>query len=179
MADGGQTATRGGQESQPDSQPVDYERIATEVAKLIKLTIAATVELAISKALTDLQAEVQEQAGVLANTEQRVSILEDDSATQHQRILDLEKLTQMMADKIDDLENRSRRSNLRLVGLPESYLPNTLIQLCQERIPALLGLTDPCWVERAHRVGPQQTDQTKPRQVIIKYLKYQEKQDIL
>lgn len=84
-----------------------------------------------------------------------------------------------MAEKIDNLENRSRRSNLRLVGLPESYLRSTLIHLFQEKIPALLGITDPCWVERAHRVGPQRTDHSKSRQVIIKYLKYQDKQEIL
>lgn len=72
MADGGQTASRGNQDPLTSCQPVDYGKIATEVAKLIQTTIANTVELAITKALTDLKNEVQEQAGVIANTEQRM-----------------------------------------------------------------------------------------------------------
>lgn len=179
MADGGQKAPRGNQDSQSNGQHVDYEKISTEVAKILQPTIANTVELAITKAFTDLRNEVQEQAGILANTEQRMSIIEDDTASQLQQILELEQLTKKMAEKIDDLENRSRRSNLRLVGLPESYPASTLIQICQEKIPALLGITEPCWVERAHRVGPQRPDRSKSRQVIMKYLKYQDKQEIL
>lgn len=39
-----------------------------------------------------------------------------------------------LSEKVDDLENRSRRNNLRILGLPE----NDLVTLCEREIPEAL-----------------------------------------
>ncbi|KAG8558445.1 hypothetical protein GDO81_016995 [Engystomops pustulosus] len=85
-----------------------------------------------------------------------------------------------MADKIEDLENRSRRSNIRMVGLPESITLPHLHRIFSETLPQLLGMQSPVKVERAHRIGPlresrspssQQTGgEERSRQAIAKYL---------
>lgn len=78
-------------------------------------------------------------------------------------------------DTIDDLENRSRRNNLRLVGVPESITPPDLNSLCAVVIPKVLGMDKTCGVERTHRVGPSAPERKNPRQIIVKYLNYGDK----
>ncbi|XP_056402785.1 uncharacterized protein LOC130295746 [Hyla sarda] len=51
--------------------------------------------------------------------------------TPHRRIASLQ-------DKVEDLENWSRRNNLRVVGLPEAVLLNQLATLCSVDIPKAL-----------------------------------------
>lgn len=61
-----------------------------------------------------------------------------------------------MAEKLDDLENRSRSKNLRILGLPESVKPADVYKLCKDDIPKALGIDKECLVERAHRLGAPQ-----------------------
>lgn len=46
-----------------------------------------------------------------------------------------------MADHIDDLENRSRRCNLRLVGLPEGMEGRDAVTFMKTWLPSYLNLT--------------------------------------
>lgn len=71
---------------------------------------------------------------------------------------------QMLQDKIEALENRSRRNNLRIIGVPESMKPEALIHLCSMAIPAALGINSQCTVERAHRIGPPAENHKNPDQ---------------
>lgn len=160
-------------------QDIDIERIAAEVAKLIQPTIALTVEQALTKALHDVRQELDEHSRAIEETEQRLGTVEDEMSAVLARIKALEALTREQAEKLDDLENRSRRNNLRIVGLPESYPQQALTELCQRKIPSLLGITRNCIVERAHRLGTQHPDQKVPRQTIVKYLQYPDKAEIL
>lgn len=77
---------------------------------------------------------------------------------------------QSLMAKLDDLENRSRRNNLRIVWLPETYKPQDLLHLCTHEIPKALDIKKQCEVEGAHRLGAPQMDRRNPRQVIVKYL---------
>lgn len=70
----------------------------------------------------------------------------------------MEELTR----KVDDLENRSRRFNLRLVGLLEGEEGPDMCAFLETMIPEVFGeFPKPLLIERAHRVGrppdPQQT----------------------
>lgn len=47
----------------------------------------------------------------------------------------MDKNIKNIMDKIKDLENRSRRNNLRVMGAPENYSVNDLIRLCSVEIP--------------------------------------------
>lgn len=46
---------------------------------------------------------------------------------------------------MEDLENRSRHNNLRLVGLPETVKMAELHRLCEAELPTALGLNLNCW----------------------------------
>lgn len=90
-----------------------------------------------------------------------------------------EQSLQILADKVDDLENSTRRNNLRVVGLPESVKPAELQNICEEIIPKALGIHRKMVVERAHCIGAAHKSRRGPRQVITRYLIYNDKSLLL
>lgn len=86
--------------------------------------------------------------------ESRISAVERSSDQAVSRIQTLEKQVQSMADHIDDLENRGRRKNIQVVGLPEDVEDSHPTKFFEKWIPDLLGLemiTGRMKIERAHR----------------------------
>lgn len=166
---------------------IDYKRLASEVARKIMPDIQETLTNAIMTSIQSLQDELAKHDTRLDEAEQRISTLEDDTATTHARLASLLTENRRMAEKLDDLENRSRRNNLRFIGLPERIPASRLRHICEYDIPSALDMEGPCKVERAHRVGPERLDapsdksdrSTRPRQVIAKFLDYSEKEALL
>lgn len=96
----------------------------------------------------------------------------------------------LMGDKLDNLQNRLRRSNLRLDGLPESVLQKDLQHLCEVDLLQKLGINCECRIERGHRLGPDaflqespggsnKRSQRHPQQVIMRFLDYNDKLDVI
>lgn len=83
---------------------------------------------------------------------------------------------------LDDLENRSRRCNLRLVGIPETIKGPELFKFLQTTLPSLLHIQEACSdmvIERAHRLGPTRPEpEARPRVVIFKVLSFLHKEAI-
>jgi hypothetical protein len=83
-------------------------------------------------------------------------------------------------DKMAELEDRSRRNNLRINGIDES-LNETWEQSekkVQEFLKSKLGFETDFSIERAHRVGKNRADE-KSRTIIVKFLNYKDKSMIL
>lgn len=59
-----------------------------------------------------------------------------------------------LGNKLEDLENRSRRNNLCILGIPEAVPQKKLVALCKHELPTALGITRICKVEMAHRLCP-------------------------
>lgn len=66
-----------------------------------------------------------------------------------------------------------------MIGLPETFKPQFLMDFCQTDIPRALGLRGQCIAERAHRVDPPLTDRQSPRPVLVRYLNYVDRMNIL
>ena len=98
----------------------------------------------------------------------------------NQDIEDLRKKLESCMDKIDDLENRSRRSNLVFFNVPEGAEGNAS---CDAFMSSLLLKVDPNLkfsLQRAHRTPtgprPQPTHENEsPRPIHIAFGMYQEK----
>lgn len=77
--------------------------------------LTATVDAVVHRGLEQLHLEMQAQAQRIAHMKDRISSLEDDATA------DIAVIARMTAengdiwDKLDDLENRSRRNNLRII----------------------------------------------------------------
>lgn len=163
---------------------IDYKQLAIEVAMRIAPDLQDTLQHTIQTSLNRFQADLSIHSSRL---EQRVGTLEDENMSLQEKVRSLSLDKTRMNDKIDDLENRSRRNNLRLVGLPEVVKATDLHRLCEVDLPKALGINHSCRVERAHRIGrdpnsngANSADVTgHPRQVIMKYLDFNDKTEIL
>uniref|UniRef100_H3AFU4 L1 transposable element RRM domain-containing protein n=1 Tax=Latimeria chalumnae TaxID=7897 RepID=H3AFU4_LATCH len=85
-------------------------------------------------------------------------------------------------DRIDDLENRSRRNNVRILGFPEGAEEGNPIAFLSTILPELLGLDPvvPLDIERAHRsLGPRPPPDHRPRAFIVQLLRCTIREKIL
>lgn len=87
----------------------------------------------------------------------------------------LEKQLKDALYRIDQLENRHRQNNLRLLNVPEDRekdlsMPSSLVKTFEEKWNLKLKEED---FERAHRVGPMRDTSEYPRAIIFKLHHYQ------
>lgn len=139
-----------------------HVHIAKEFVNLLTPTLQDMIVKAVTSGLQLLQHKVQAQASCITEVENRISTLGDEQAhavaLQHKT----ENINYMFLDRVEDLENRSRRSILHFVGLPETYLPTLLLTLCEKVISKALGHRHSYTVERAQWMGPPIPDRNAP-----------------
>ena len=117
---------------------------------------------------------------------QRISSLEDTATDTDHRILQLEAACSAMQSanetlkaKVADLEGRSRRQNVRIIGLPENiegtrpsaFFSQLLLDVFGSEVLGSLPELD-----RAHRsLAPKPAPGERPRPVIIRFHRFQTK----
>lgn len=130
---------------------------------------------------------IGEHVGLL---EQRVGKTEDDILDLQSKNHELEKQNSYLLTKVEDLENRSRASNLRFINVPEYAEGPDILGFMSQLIPQLLGRENFPFapvIERAHRTptGPpggataRHGDRVRPRPILIKLLNFQDKIKVL
>uniref|UniRef100_A0A6I8QT02 L1 transposable element RRM domain-containing protein n=1 Tax=Xenopus tropicalis TaxID=8364 RepID=A0A6I8QT02_XENTR len=162
----------------PQLQMAQAQELAQLLGPLLDQKLAS-----IKESMVEILQQVTNQTQRMTEAEQRISTLEDE-LDKAQKSIDLQQhKIIIMADKIDDLENRSRRNNLRLVGIPESVKGTELEQLLKIELPKMLNMEEArshYLIERYHRIGPPPLkDSNRPRQIIFKLLNYADKMNIL
>lgn len=120
---------------QPSQPYIDYKRLAIEVATRIAPDLQETLETTIQVSLQKLQADIHTHAGRLTELENRVSSLEDENNVLSTTVTNMSTDISRLGDKLEDLENRSRRNNLRMVGLSETVLHKELQHICAHSNP--------------------------------------------
>ncbi len=77
----------------------------------------------------------------------------DELAELTTRVCKLEKANAALASKAEDLENRSRQQNLRIVGLPEGLEGGSPVEFISRFLQTIIGndiFPDPPELDRAH-----------------------------
>ncbi|CAK6974024.1 LINE-1 type transposase domain-containing 1 [Scomber scombrus] len=137
----------------------------------------------IQSSLTNIQNSMSTLGEQVQMLEQRVGANEDIGHELVVRVKQLEKDNAYLLDKVDDLENLSRHSNLRFVGVQENAEGSDMIGFMSRLIPQLLGqdaFPTPVIIERAHRSPTaRQGDQSSLRSILITLLNFQDKVKIL
>jgi len=108
-----------------------------------------------------------------------VSTNEDNIKDTRDRVGEMEKLITHLQTKTDDLENRSRRSNIRIINVPEQAEGRDTVGFLEKFIPEILGkdnFTSHVTLERAHRIGKKSD---RPRPIIAKFLNFRDKEKTL
>lgn len=95
------------------------------------------------------------------------------------QVTHLQKVVSDLELKLDDLENRSRRGNLIVYGIPEKHDEDdvSLEQTVNDTIIKETLQLEPVTIERIHRLGKPDANKTRP--VILKLLDTRDKTKIL
>ncbi|KAL1267104.1 hypothetical protein QQF64_002779 [Cirrhinus molitorella] len=122
----------------------------------------------------------------LTEAEGRISSAEDSAAVSGGQLANLLIKVEQLQSKVDDLENRGRRKNLRIVGLPEGAEgTGSIVPFLRSSIPKWLDLSDGSFtldIERAHRSPSNPNSRnpnSPPRSVLVRFLRFTEKESIL
>lgn len=121
--------------------------------------------------------------GRLDEAERRIMAVEALSEDAQSRVSTLEKQVAVLTEHIDDLENRGRRKNIRILGLREEVEGTNAVTFLESWIPEFLGLhakSGRIKIERAHRtLAPKPGTKNRPRPLIVRFHNYGDKQRVL
>lgn len=173
---------------------------STELANSAQLTpalleqlLTTTLRKEISELRTEFLAELRNSHTALRSTlddhEDRISSIESaltEMSTSLQRseaqCASLIKENRSLRLKVDDLENRSRRMNLRVIGIPEGSEEGRPTQFMSSFFTTLFGdgvLSRTPVIERAHRALTSKPPKDKPpRAMIVRFHHFQMKEEI-
>lgn len=143
---------------------------------MAELKAIRTVLDAVVKKQEKTDKKVKKLGEITEDTKDRVDKIEDN-------ILAWTAERKRLFEKVDVLENFSRRNNIKIVGLKEGIEGEDPIKFFQDWIPDILQMEEgnrSIEIERAHRaLRPKPQHNQNPRSILIKCLRYQDKERIL
>ncbi len=111
-------------------------------------------------------------------TRDRVDSVQADAREDRRTVTDLRNQLERLTEKMTDIEDRSRRNNVRLVELPEgvdgSNVAGFLRVNLSKWIPSLKGRN--IEIDRAHRVYDGGMGSDRPRTLIFRVLRWHDRQ---
>uniref|UniRef100_H3A1Z5 L1 transposable element RRM domain-containing protein n=1 Tax=Latimeria chalumnae TaxID=7897 RepID=H3A1Z5_LATCH len=137
----------------------------------------------IEEKITEINSSISSLDKRLDTAERRIGDAEDLIQNLETNVQQLQEDTFKLLDKTDDLENRSRRCNLRLVGLPEGVEGKDPVAFLEDWLPTFLNLpdmTDKPEIERVHHTFTlKPRDSERPRILLFIMLHFRDKELIL
>ena len=153
---------------------------AQVVADLLKNTefvnlLDSIVSSAVERKIDDLLTKVESLQGQMSMKDNKIGMLNKAVADQSTEISSLNLA-------LDSLEQYSRRSSIRILGVEEKQGEDTEA-VVKEIITTKLGvsLEPSCDIDRLHRTGSARTTTTtaRPRSIIVKMQSYKKRREIL
>lgn len=132
--------------------------------------------------------DIQEVRGEVSSLADRVSSGETAVSSLEERVSALEQARDLHRDTaislqlhMEDVEDRSRRNNLRLRGIPETVSVEHLAEAVKNIFRTVLDEADTdIELDRVHRtLGPRPTDPSNPWDVVCRLHRYLQKEAIL
>ncbi|KAJ1105561.1 hypothetical protein NDU88_002966 [Pleurodeles waltl] len=121
---------------------------------------------------------ILQETSAVPGLDQRVATVETQAASWTDRDLELLHLR----SKLTDLEDRSRRNNVHLLGFPEGVEGADIFSFLRDILPKLTDITfdPPLEFQRAHRLGPKRRDGNgRPRPIIVYMLQHLQARQLL
>lgn len=175
------------------AEPLTFASLVSELDKQ-KESLAAELKTFLTTSLETSLAPIQTSLGTMNESldyhNQKLTVVEntltshsDEIAKLRTRIDQLEKANAALASKAEDLENRSRRQNVRIVGIPEGLEGGSPAEFISKLLQRVIGndiFPTPPEVDRVHRMlVPRPAVGQCPRAVIVKFHRYQDKERVL
>lgn len=138
--------------------------------------------MAMTAAITSLEHSVENMGERLTNAEVRINQVEEDSARSSRLLGYLLRRERQLEERCEELENFTRRNNLRVYGVLEGTESGDVAIWTEAFLKELLDLPTDCslQIERAHRSLQQRpTEEASPRSLIVRFVNHQQKQQVL
>lgn len=179
---------------QPDFKAELLSSLRTEMAAIFKTELQAalsenlssiktelqTVKLELSDSIANIQSDVRTLKGTVTEMETALSSCTDDISTLQAKVKHLSDELARLDNKCDDLEARSRRNNIRLVGIPEDFSTSSTATAISSLLKETLKLEKEPLVDRAHRtLQPKPKPGERPRPIIARLHYHTDCVDIL
>ena len=163
------------------------------VAELVKQRAGLKNDVSglIQESLKPLQTAMDALRDTVGSFQARLAATESIAGENFERlttaeatIQSLQTQNQTLWDRVNEMENRSRRSNLRIVNIPEgSENGKDLVKFISELLAVGMGpdvFTSPPELERAHRsLGPKPKEGKPARPFVVCFLCYQQREAAL
>ncbi|XP_072016548.1 uncharacterized protein [Amphiura filiformis] len=178
MATGGTAARRSLSSTMDTSQEIDSPpQWFTMFFADFEQRLEMRLEGAVTKRLDELTVELKAQFD-------KINTLEFEQANLKSELKTVREENKSLAQKIDDLENRSRRNNLVFYGIPEKVGlgQENCIDTLSSILRDFVGLNedDMKTIDRCHRTPSHKTvgDNTKPRIIHVAFSSFMAKQKV-
>ncbi|KAJ1165491.1 hypothetical protein NDU88_005918 [Pleurodeles waltl] len=160
-------------------QPATMERILQEITAVSRQIEGMDVSISsLTLETKSIRTDIASFHSRVTGLEHRMGTLETHTSTIQHRDQDLSYLW----SKVTDLEDRSRRDNIHLLGIPENEEGPDMQAFLSSVIPKLTSLSfDPLLeFQRAHRVGSKNPDgASRPRPIIACLLRHTQTRQLL
>lgn len=138
----------------------------------------------IKEQLTGIKSEIISVNQKITEAEVRIEKVEDRVQNLEQTLNKMIKVMHQQENKLLDYEGRSRRENLRIYNVPEGAEGSSMMDFVEKLLRDTLEInpTVEFGIERAHRAlvsRPAGDRQDKTRSIIVKFLRYRVKEEIL
>lgn len=173
---------RGEEESQPSSNDVN---LMAEVLKMSGTLQSVAVDVTTIKVTTsELKTAVTEMQVWVKEAETRISSLEDTTGQLQTAADKRHELVEAMWERIQVLENHSKRNNVRIIGLKETVgADGTLVNCVRKMLAEGLDIrADDAEfeIERVHRALTARPDPGKaPRPVLVRFLRQSAREKVI
>ena len=160
---------------EPDASMANLiaQNVTEKISALMKLKFAE-----LQPSLTILGSRIDDNSKRLTEAESRISENEDRTSSLENKVAHLEQKVKSLADRAEASENRSRRDNIRIIGLKEGTEGKNAVIFFETWLHDTLDLKTKrgfIKIDRAHRaLGPRKSNSNRP--VIIKLHNYGDKE---
>lgn len=137
-----------------------------------------TVKTQISSDIATMKQDHAALKGTIAAMEHSLSTCTDDIVALRAQVENMTKGMVKLEDKCEDLESRSRRNNIRIVGVPESHVSSC--EYVSNLLMEAFALAKLPLVDRAHRsLASKPGPGERPRAIVARLHYYSDCADIL
>lgn len=174
----------------PAAAVVAMDQLSAEFAKQ-RTSLKEDVSTLIQDAIRPIQDSLDSLQTTVTSFQKRLVSVESVAGDNFERltvaesaIKTLQSQNQSLLDRCDDLENRSRRSNLRILNIPEgSEEGKDPVEFMSDVLMAAMGpdvFSTPPELERAHRTPTSRAGQrSSPRTFLVCFTRFQQKEAAL
>lgn len=125
----------------------------------------------------DLRHEIEKTAKWVDHLETRVSALDDAENVHQKQAKQMKTRMEELADQMDYLENKSRQNSICIYNVKEKSEGSNMTAFLQTLITNTLEVPGEANIIRAHRVGKEQTNFSRP--IIAAFFSFDTKKRVL